>query len=154
MREGNPKRTRAKPQRQHVDGESINGRDYVPKADDRMLVLLGAACGLTREQIARQVNWPTGISVKTLAKHFPQELEDGGNRANLQVAGRLFQTAITGRGKEATTSQIFWLKTRARWSERGPMQVDFNAAVQQGGDDDAPVSFTLRIGEREPNEGP
>ena len=37
-------------------------------------------------------------------------------KANARVAENLYRKA-TGEGREAVTAAIFWLKTRARWTE-------------------------------------
>lgn len=46
----------------------------------------------------------------------PKELENGAIKANAQVAESHYRKA-TGQGREAVTTAIFWLKTRARWRE-------------------------------------
>jgi hypothetical protein len=56
------------------------------------------------------------VELKVLRKHYRPELENGRARANLRVAESLYRTAIKG-GREGTSAAIFWLKTRAGWSE-------------------------------------
>jgi hypothetical protein len=71
-----------------------------------------AGYGLKHEQIA----WVIGLrSTKTLRKHFRSELDTGGAEANAQVAQTLFKMATSESYPAAT---IFWLKTRAAWSEK------------------------------------
>jgi hypothetical protein len=57
-----------------------------------------------------------GIALKTLRKHFRDELDTGHIKASAKVAGNLYQIAI-GSGREAVTAAIFWLKVRAGWRE-------------------------------------
>jgi hypothetical protein len=57
-----------------------------------------------------------GLAPKTLRKHFRPELDTGHIKANVKVAESLFRKA-TGPGREAVTAAIFWLKTRAGWTE-------------------------------------
>jgi hypothetical protein len=56
------------------------------------------------------------IDAKTLRRHYRIELDTGHIRANAKVAQNLFRLA-TGEGREAVTAAMFWLKTRAGWSE-------------------------------------
>jgi len=80
-----------------------------------------------RETVGKMVAWgipqPTiagilEIDEKTLRKHFRRELDEGLSRAIGKVAGRLFKTATEGVDGPAVTAGIFFLKTRAKWSER------------------------------------
>jgi hypothetical protein len=71
-----------------------------------------AGYGLKHEQIVSVL----GIrSTKTLRKHFRHELDAGGAEADAQVAQTMFKMATSGNHPAAT---IFWLKTRASWSEK------------------------------------
>ncbi len=60
-----------------------------------------------------------GVDEKTLRKHYREELDRGIYKANAKVGANLFKIA-TGTGREAVTAAIFWLKTRAGWSEYSP----------------------------------
>ena len=71
--------------------------------------------GIAVEDIARQI----GISPKTLRLHYADELALGHVKANAAIAQRLYNIAM-GPGREAVTACIFWLKTRAGWSEYSP----------------------------------
>ncbi len=71
-----------------------------------------AGCGISEVDIAAVTN----IAPKTLRKHFRVELDTGHIKANAKVAGNLYRIA-NGNGREAVTAAIFWLKTRAGWSE-------------------------------------
>lgn len=74
-----------------------------------------ASFGITQEMIAKCL----GISPVTLRKRYPVELATGSAKATALVAQNLFRIA-TGEGREAVTAAIFWLKTRAGWSEYAP----------------------------------
>jgi DNA-binding Lrp family transcriptional regulator len=83
-------------------------------ADDakRERVRYLAGLGVPQNDIARLI----GCSPKTLRKRFRDELDRGVAEANAVISGSLFAAAKAGN----TTAQIFWLKTRAHWHERGP----------------------------------
>jgi hypothetical protein len=55
-----------------------------------------------------------GISHDTLSKYYKPELEKGRIEANAVIAGTLYEKARQG----DTASMMFWLKTRAQWSEK------------------------------------
>jgi len=55
-----------------------------------------------------------GFSEDTLAKHYRKELDKGRIEANAAIAGTLFEKAKQG----DTAAMLFWLKTRAGWSEK------------------------------------
>jgi hypothetical protein len=46
-------------------------------------------------------------------KYYREELDTALHKANSKIGGSLFNKAIAG----DTAAAIFWLKTRARWSE-------------------------------------
>jgi hypothetical protein len=71
-----------------------------------------ASFGIPQDKIAVCLK----ISPVTLRKRYPEELATGATKASALVAQNLFCIA-TGEGREAVTAAIFWLKTRARWSE-------------------------------------
>ena len=55
-----------------------------------------------------------GFSEDTLAKYYRKELDRGRIEANAAVAGTLYEKAKQG----DTAAMLFWLKTRAGWSEK------------------------------------
>lgn len=59
------------------------------------------------------------IHPDTLRKHFHEEINRGVTLANTAVAQNLHSIAM-GKGREAVTAAIFWLKCRAGWSETSP----------------------------------
>ena len=71
-----------------------------------------AGYGIRREDIAIVV----GIDLDTLRTRYHTELAGAAIKANAKVAECLFRKA-TGDGRESVIAAIFWLKTRARWSE-------------------------------------
>lgn len=89
-------------------------KPHEPSQKDRRIVEAMAAC-IRQAEIAVVL----GIDETTLRKHYRSELDRGLSVANAKVAGNLFKIA-TGTGREAVTAAIFWLKTRAGWSEYGP----------------------------------
>ena len=65
------------------------------------------------------------IVPKTLRKYYRVELDTGHVKANSRIAESLYKSALNGN----TTAQIFWLKTRARWSESSHLQLSANVAL-------------------------
>ena len=57
-----------------------------------------------------------GMAEDALRRDYGSELDRGAIKASASVAESLFRKA-TGDGYEAVTAAIFWLKTRARWTE-------------------------------------
>jgi len=91
-----------------------------PTEEQRKRVKLLAGLGMKQEQIAKLV----GVrSTTSLRKHFRDELLQGPVAAAVRVRRTLYEMATSGRNQAAT---IFWLKTRAGWSEKGrePEMVD------------------------------
>lgn len=88
------------------------GKRHVPTDEQRKYVEAMAGFGISEYDIARVI----GTDHNTLRKHYRDELDLGAVKANTAVAKNLFRMA-TGEGREAVTAAIFWLKTRARWSE-------------------------------------
>jgi hypothetical protein len=81
--------------------------------DHRQRVKSLAGYGMRHEQIAFMLGLR---STTMLHKHFGQELVIGPAEAKSNVLNVLFRRAISGRDPAST---MFWLKTRAGWSEKG-----------------------------------
>jgi hypothetical protein len=79
---------------------------FKPTDEERELVQRMSAVGITQESIARVLR--DGIDVKTLRKHFRNELDTALIHANAAVSGALYTKALTG----DTQSIIWWEKTR------------------------------------------
>jgi hypothetical protein len=71
-----------------------------------------AGFGLGAADIARVVHMDQAV----LEQDYAHELAAGQIKANARVAESLYRKA-TGEGREAVIAAIFWLKTRARWTE-------------------------------------
>jgi hypothetical protein len=93
---------------------------HKPDPAQRRQVEAMAAYGIPGHDIARVV----GVDPKTLRKHYRDELDLGETKANAQIAGFLFNAAKSGN----VTTQIFWLKTRARWRET-PLELRHSGSV-------------------------
>lgn len=87
---------------------------YNPTDQDRMVAKMMAASGIPRTEIAKCLNDGKGVTEKTMMKYLKDEVNQAATQANAKVAGTLYNQAINGN----TTAAIFWLKTRAGWSER------------------------------------
>jgi hypothetical protein len=121
---------------------------FEPKPEHRQLVVLLRGVGYTEEQVAKLINWPQGIDPKTLRKHFGEELEHGDIFAHAQVAKTLFSVATDKTHKNVVTAGIFYLKARAGWRDQDARSAVGKVEVP-GKDGEAPVVFTLKIGERD-----
>lgn len=84
-------------------------KPFEPTDEQRKTVERAAAVGMTAEQTSKLI----GIGETTLWKYFGDELSKGGLKANMNVAGALYQSAMKGN----VTAQIFWCKTRLGWKE-------------------------------------
>jgi hypothetical protein len=105
---------------------------FRPTNDQRQLVMLGAAMGLTHPQIAKQINFPAGIDEKTLRKYFADELEHGAARIMAMVAGNLVKIAIDPTHPKAVSAAIFMLKARMGWRDSSDVAVNVVAQAQAG----------------------
>src|SRR3954467_8674370 len=84
---------------------------FRPTDEQRQKVKALAGYGLPHKEIATVA----GVGcIATLRKYFPEELTLGPLEAQSNVTRTLFRLATSGRNPAAT---MFWLKTRARWSE-------------------------------------
>ena len=99
---------------------------HQPDDAQRRQVETLAGYGIPEAKIASLI----GIDAKTLRKHYRNELDYGHTKANARVAENLYRKA-TGEGREAVTAAIFWLKTRARWTE--------TSVHEHTGDPDRPI---------------
>ena len=101
--------------------EGAGAPPHEPTKASRDAVRLYAAMGTPQEDIGRLLK----IDVKTLYKYYREELDLGLVAANAQIGGALFKKAMGG----DTTAMIFWLKTRARWSEKQEIEHSGNLAI-------------------------
>ena len=87
-------------------------RAHKPDPFHRRQVEAMAGYGVPESDIARVL----AIDPKTLRKHYREELDVGAIKANSRIAESLYRKAL-GDGAQSVTAAIFWLKTRARWTE-------------------------------------
>jgi hypothetical protein len=85
------------------------GNPHVPTDASKELVAQHATVGNPQAIIAQIL----GIDDKTLRKHYREELDLAGAKATADIGGTLFNKAKGG----DTAAMIFWMKTRAGWSE-------------------------------------
>jgi hypothetical protein len=86
---------------------------FVPTEEQRGQVKMLAGLGIKQAEIAKLVGLH---SAATLRKHFRTELLAGPMAMAVKVRRTLYEMATSGRNQAAT---MFWLKTRAGWSEKG-----------------------------------
>lgn len=101
--------------------------EYQPTDDARRMVEAMVAYGVQHPVIAGILR----ISTDTLQKHFREELDLGKGKAITAVANNLYRMAV-GRGREAATCAIFFLKTQGRWREkdREGLTAGFNLSLE------------------------
>ena len=94
-----------------------NGRPaYKPTEDDRKTVSLMCAVGIPHEGIALCIG--DGIDDKTLRKHFSKELATSKIKADVKMAGSLFQAGIAGN----VNAQKWWTMSRMGWKEKSEIE--------------------------------
>ena len=93
---------------------------HYPTEAQRQTVQLHTTVGTPQITVARVI----GIDVKTLRKHYRDELDLAKAKANATVGGALFNKAKSG----DTAAAIFWMKTQAGWREKH----DFNLTSDDG----------------------
>lgn len=118
---------------QRPAGRGVGRPAHAPAPEQRELVATLASFGVPEANIAVMI----GISEKTLRKYYHEELAKSHIEANAKVANNLFKIASTGNSKEAVTAAIFWLKTRARWSE--------TVKIESSGPNGGPLQYDQRI---------
>lgn len=96
-------------------------KPFVPTAEQRQNVEAMTGFGIAQEDIARLIKNPeTGkpLDMKSLRKHFPDEVATGLTKANAAVAQSLFAEATKGEDASSRVSAAkFWLSRRAGWKE-------------------------------------
>lgn len=116
---------------------------FQPTEDQRMTVCLAMAQGMSREATARLVNWPYGIDVATLEKHFAAELAGGKEWIDEEVMGSLMKTIKQDADLKARLGAIRWYQANKNgWkSESIAASAKVDADTPSG-----PMRFTLAIG--------
>ncbi len=108
------------------DKPSKKHYSFEPTPEQRRTVEMLSAMGIPQEKICLLILSKMGkpIDLKTLRKYFRTELDTGSTKANQAVAGALYKKAIDpDGGSPSVTAAIFWLKTRARWSEKTEVEL-------------------------------
>ena len=83
---------------------------HEPTEELRDQVEAMSACGIPQEDIGLVI----GVSKNTLRKYYEPELTTARAKANAAVAGKLYGKCMAG----DNVAMLFWLKTRAGWSEK------------------------------------
>ena len=120
--------------RANATGQSNKRLTITP--DMRETVSLARVMGMTAERIQKLIINPETdkpISSKLLYKHFKKEIQEGADILHNQVLKSLYNTAINGKGKEATTAAIFLAKTKLGFKE--------TTVTELTGKDGSPVTF-------------
>ena len=94
---------------------------HEPTDEQRHIVEVLVAGGTPKTTIAKAL----GIGMKTLQRHYTEELNSGLESANAKVVRRLFRLIEQG----STPATIFWLKTRAGWKEGQTVEIEQKQAT-------------------------
>ena len=94
----------------------VGRKQHQPDKTTRDTVSLHAMVGTPQLLIAKVL----GITQPTLRRHYRHELDVSLAIANASIGGTLFNKAKKG----DTTAMIFWMKTRAGWSENKEQAAD------------------------------
>jgi hypothetical protein len=121
----------------------VPGANGGPDLAQRRMVEVMVGVGVPETDIARVL----GIDLATLRAQHPEELATGQIIANAKVAESLFRKAI-GDGPQSVAAAMFWLKTRAGWSESTVTGNRVDARIEAMSDaelDAAIEEFTRKI---------
>lgn len=113
--------------------------NFHPTDEQRKIVQNLAGIGMPQDQIASLLD----ICKMTLVKYFRPELTRGDAAATAKVAETLYKMATNGQNVAAT---IFWMKARAKWSERLEHSVTVENVRAADASDDALAAIALRSG--------
>lgn len=94
-------------------------RKFLDKEKD--LVMFMKLAGCNNERIAKALD----VTLKTLLKNFRKELDEYNEILNARVANSLYWNAVNGN----VSAQIFWMKTRARWSTVEKLEVNHTIPI-------------------------
>jgi len=103
---------------QHELAVQVHGNTHVPSRRKRRLVEGMVAAGLPINAVAGLMD----ISDDTLRKHYAKELATGHDKAVALMARSVYRRAMQG----DTTAALFWLKSKAGWRDRDPLNVQVN----------------------------
>lgn len=132
--------------------KKLDGRAYAPTHQDRQLVMLMKVAGFTQERAARQLDWPFGIDPKTFRKHFGEEWECADDRLHALLLGTQIKIATDPAHPKVAIAGLFLLKSRFGYRDHDPRTTTAEVTLPGGADPDAPVKFTLKIGEGTPTD--
>lgn len=93
----------------------MSRKPHSPTNETRKTVEAMSSYGIPQEDIAAVIE----VDPKTLRKYYKKELATATAKANAQVAQRLYKKCLEG----DTSSMIFWMKTRAKWSEKNEIDI-------------------------------
>ena len=101
-------------------------QEFEPTDAERQEVTTMTIGGLTQIQIAECLR--DGIDVKTLRKHFRQELDIAKAKAIANLGASCYKRAMAG----DNASTFFYLKTQGGWKEKSEIEHsgDINWSVQ------------------------
>lgn len=92
-----------------------SGHGHHPSKETRGLVTLARADGRSQEEIANAMR----IDLKTLRKHYKDELENGKFSLDMQMMGKVVQKALAGDGDMVK----FYLRCKGGWKEGAQLEL-------------------------------
>lgn len=133
-----------------IEAGNRNARGHNPTAQDRQMVELMTAVGISTADMATTMK----ISEGTLKRHYAEEIATGLTRANTKVGANNLRAATGDPTKPATiTAIIWWSKNRMGWADKN----DINATLHKDPNElsDAELErIARRSGEGPPDETP
>ena len=120
-----------------------NGKPpHKPTPEERKTVSMMSAVGLTLEEISKCIRG--GIDIKTLMKHYREELDTSKAKANAAVGGAMYNKAIAG----DVSAQKYWLGCRAKWKEGSEVAVTVEDKPLSDIEAARKIAFALALGMR------
>lgn len=120
------RKVRDVPERTYRDPNKVDrGGERYHKPDDksRRVVIEAVGLGMQQKNVARML----GICVRTLRKHYREELDIAVDSINFDVARALYQRASSGKD---TIASIFMLKSRAGWKDTQAPDANLPSQIQ------------------------
>jgi len=102
-----------KKRKRHVVKDSAGRPTHTPTQHDRNQVVMCCEMGMTLEQIADFME----ISIPTLRKHYPRELEYRAAEMKMRVMTNMYNIACDPSHKQSVTAGMFILRTQAGWND-------------------------------------
>ncbi len=142
-----------------VDRGHTKGGQFEPFTatdQERISVCLARSIGFSEEQTALFIRWPRGITVETLKKHFPSELQMGKEFIDARMTGSLISLASQKDDLKAALGAIkYWMANKMDWRAENALMLR-KAGADEPDQDVSEVTFVIGtpMGKTEPKQEP